>query len=226
MGIRKISEPNFIQKTVMNGWFWLLFCSFLFTYPIIRSMNRILPEGPSVIHNLPAYSLMDENNKSFGSNDLKGKAYLANFFFTSCQTICLDLMEQMKKIQKRVRGLGTNVALVSFTVDPEEDDPGTLFKYARKLRANPHVWKFLTGSQKQLQSLLVDGFKVPMGEKEETAKDVWDVAHSSRIVLVDALGGVLGYYSTEKDDINRLMIDLGLLVNKDKLNFKKKEKEG
>ena len=109
--------------------------------------------------------------------------------------------------------MGQKVAIVSITVDPENDNPKVLFKHARKLNANPYVWKFLTGTQEQLNSLLIKGFKVPMGEKPVDV-DLYDIAHSGKIVLVDYKGDIRGYYSSDKDGVNKLMIDLGLIVNR------------
>ena len=80
------------------------------------------------------------------------------------------------------------------------------------MNANPNVWRFITAPQEDTKKLLVDGFKVPLGEKE-LAGNVLDVAHSNKLVLVDQRGQIRGYYSTEKDDINKLMIDVGLIIN-------------
>lgn len=221
--MREVGKTTFLQKLVNSKVFWLFFCSFFFAYPIWRSMNRVLPDSLEVLHSLPNYELVDQRGRDFGSKELAGKAYIANFFFTSCQTVCVELLDQVKKIQKRIRGLGDTVALVSFTVDPVNDTPAVLAKKAKDLQASTQIWKFLTGEKKELESLLIDGFKVPMGEREKIADDVWDVAHSSRLVLVNKNGGVLGYYTLDRKSVDQLMIDLGLLVNRDKLIFKKKQ---
>ena len=118
----------------------------------------------------------------------------------------------MQKIQKRVRGLGTKVTILSFTVDPDNDTPKVLFKLARDRGANPFIWKFITGKKESLKEFLIDGLKVPMGDKEET-NNIYDIAHSEKIVLVDQVGNIRGYYGMSKDNINKLMIDVGLLAN-------------
>jgi protein SCO1/2 len=83
---------------------------------------------------------------------------------------------------------------------------------ARKWKANPFIWKFLTADIDHLKNVLVNGFKVPIGNKEYS-KSIYDIAHSEKIVLVDQIGNIRGYYKMEKNDINRMMIDLGLLAN-------------
>ena len=127
----------------------------------------------------------------------------------------------MEKIQKRVRGLGQKVALISFTVDPLTDTPEVIYKYARKRRANPFIWSFLTGTREQMKNIILDGFKVPMGEKEEMhglvdgeEVTMFDIAHTEKFVLVDHEGYVRSYYDSTKDGINQMMIDAGLLINR------------
>lgn len=209
----KGANPTFIEKLVINKWFWAFACLFLFAYPVYRSMNRELPPNLPVLYQLPDFKLTDENGMDFGTNELKGKPYIANFHFTSCPTVCVEIMKQTKIIQKRVRGLGTKVAIVSFTVDPETDQPKVLFDHARKIKANPHVWKFLTGEKSDIKNIIFNGFKLAMGEKQPF-NSVYDIAHAEKFVLVDEKGQIRAYYSNKKTDIDKMMIDLGLLINK------------
>jgi protein SCO1/2 len=209
-----------LEKLVASKLFWFLFIGLAFGYPIVKSMNRELPPPLPKLYKVPEYTLINSFNKPFGSKDLAGKLYIAGFAFTSCPTTCPALMEKMDSIQKRVRGLGTNIALVTYTVDPEYDTPEVLFKFARKRHANPYVWSFLTGTEEQLKKTIIDGFKVPMGKREPMTGNVdgeevslIDIAHSEKFVLVDWNGYVRKYYETDKNSINQMMIDVGLLAN-------------
>ena len=211
-----------LEKIVRSFWFWAIGLFLLFTYPLVRSITRKLPPPSPILGQVPEFRLTNEFGKPFGSKQLRGKSYLASFAFTTCPTTCPALMENLQKVQKRVRGLGQKVALVTFSVDPDNDTPKVLFRHARKYRSNPHVWTFLTGKKEDMRSLLIDGFKVPMGDGESFVgkvdnKDVtlFDIAHTTKLVLVDARGSIRGYYSTDKEGINHLMIDLGLLVNRE-----------
>ncbi|WP_127715054.1 SCO family protein [Halobacteriovorax sp. HLS] len=215
-----IRKNTLIEKLVLSKLFWFLLSAFLFSYPIIKSVNRTLPPPLPKMYKVPEYSLTNSFNKPFGSKDLKGRLYIAGFMFTSCPTTCPALMEKMDLIQKRVRGLGQKIAIVTFSVDPEVDTPQVLHKYARKRKANPFVWTFLTGRKEDLRSVIIDGFKVPMGEREPMVGNLngeevtlMDIAHSEKFVLVDWNGYVREYYSTDKNGINKMMIDVGLLVN-------------
>lgn len=212
---------NWVEKLVKSKLFWLIFVVANFSYPIYRSMNRELPAPLPKIAKVPTYTFTNEYKKPFGSNELKGRTYIANFIFTTCPSSCLRLSKEMEKIQKRVRGLGDKIALVSFTVDPETDTPDVLRRYSRVRMANPVIWKFLTGPKEDLKKVIVDGFNVKMGTKlpmkglvdgEEVT--LMDIAHSEKFVLVDGDGEIRGYYDADKTSIDQMMIDVGLLVNR------------
>jgi protein SCO1/2 len=205
-------ETNQLEKLVRSKLFWVLFLLFGFSFPIYKSLNRTLPPELPIISQVPEYELISENGQRFGSKDLKGRVYLANFVFSRCPTVCPKMLGEIEKIQKRVRGTGQKVAVVTFTVDPDYDNEKVLFDLARQHNANPYVWTFLTGSDKEaLFKLYRDGFKVGV---EQNPQDLFDIAHSEKIVLVDAENRVRGFYSFETNSINQLMIDVGLLINR------------
>ncbi len=194
----------------------------MFIYPIYRSLKRELPPPLPKFHQVAPFRLTNEFNQPFGTEELQGKVTIASFMFTACPTVCPGLMKNMQRIQKRVRGLGKNIALITFSVDPENDTPEVLHRYARTLHANPYVWNFLTGKREDLKKILIEGFKVPMGEEkvpitkpignDETT--LWDIVHTGKLVLLDGQSFIRGLYSTDKDSINKLMIDVGLLYNR------------
>lgn len=211
-----IRKPNFISKLVASKLFWVLAISFLFAYPVTKSVLRQLPADLPVYGKLPDFQFVSESGENFGTVNLHGKVYVANFMFTTCTTACPILLKKIQTVQHRMRGVLDRAAIVSFTVDPEVDTPAVLFSKAREMNANPHVWKFLNAPISDTKKLLVDGFKVPVGEKE-TAGSVMDVAHSNKLVLVDQIGQIRGYYSIEGNGINMMMIDMGLLINQKKI---------
>jgi protein SCO1/2 len=225
-------EDFLFYRLIRKKTFWLIFWILSFSYPIYRSVTRELPPPLPVYYQAPIFSLTNEFGKAFGSTELNGKYYIANFMFTSCPSTCPALMLKMDQVQKRIRGLGTKAQIVTFTVDPETDTPDVLYKFARKRNTNPYVWNFLTGSKADLKKIVIDGFKVPMSEKHTVKKVVgsesislMDIAHTDKVVLVDDKGRVRGYYDTDKIGIDKLMIDLGLLVN-DTFDYKKISTKG
>lgn len=224
-------EDNLFQKLVRKKTAWFFFWLIMFSYPVYRSITRVLPPPLPVYFKVPEFSLTNEFNKPFGTKDLVGRYYVANFMFTSCPSTCPALMEKMDVIQKRIRGLGTKAAIVTFTVDPKNDTPEVLFKYARKRHSNPFIWSYLTGTESDLRKIVIDGYRVPMGNKEAVQKQVdnqkitlFDIAHTEKVVLVDDKGQVRGYYGTDKAEMDRLMIDMGLLVN-NSFSYSKVEKK-
>ncbi len=203
-----------ISWLVKRWWFWTFFCLFFFAYPIARSLDRTLPPELPVLFELPHYQLVDENNENFDSQSLEGRVVLYHFHFLSCPSICPELMELMQKIQKRVRGIGQEIALISISVDPEEDTPQKLFKKARQLKANPYIWKFLTGAQQDIEQLVTEGFMSTLSEKEQISDSLYDIVHSGQIFLVDQEHRVRALFATDEHSINQLMIEIGLLVNR------------
>ncbi len=207
-----LRKSNVVEKLVRHWAFWVLFMIFGFSYPIYRSLNRELPPELPVISQVPEFELISENGQRFGSKELAGKIYLANFVFSRCPSICPKMLGELEKVQKRIRGTGHKVTIVTFTVDPEYDNETVLFNLARKHKANPFTWTFLTGPDKEaLFKLYRDGFKVGV---EHNPKNLFDIAHSEKIVLVDEVNRVRGFYSFDENSINKLMIDVGLLINR------------
>lgn len=209
-----VRKANLIEKLVLNKWFWVALVTFFFSYPIYRSVTRQLPPALPKLYQLPEYELLNEEGALFGSKNLKGKAYIANFIFTSCKSVCPNIFLKTQKVQHRLRGVLDRVNIISFSVYPEVDTPQVLKSKANELKAKPFVWHFLTGDKAKLKNLLIDGFKVPMGEKEKMSQNIFDVAHTEKYALVDGNGFVRGFYPVDTDGINHMMIDIGLLINR------------
>lgn len=205
-----------IERVVRNKWFWTFFILLGFAYPLTRSLLRELPPQLPVLFELPTYSFTKESGEAFGSSQLAGKVYIANFFFTSCATVCEEMINRLQEgVQKRLRGVGEWVNIVSFTVDPETDTPEVLTRYKERKKI-AGFWHFLTAPTAEVQSLLRDGFRVAMGERQKLENfDVYDIAHSQKVALVDHRGRIRGYYGTQtREETDRLMIDIGLLTNR------------
>ncbi len=150
---------------------------------------------------IPPFVLTDQNGQPFGTQQLQGKIWIADFVYTTCPGPCPMISSRMSETQKPLRD--TDVKLVSFTVDPETDTPAVLRGYADKLGAQPGRWEFLTGDKATIYHLSRDGFKLAAG----SAADGQPV-HSTRMILVDRAGKIRGYYdATEADAVTRLLAD-------------------
>lgn len=171
----------------------------LILIPAMRPFLRYEPPPPKPLFELPPYTLVDTTGAPFGSGDLEGQVYIANFIFTRCPSICPLLTRAMSQLAKRFDEEGVDgVRLVSFSVDPTNDTPEVLRDYAERHGADPKRWTFLTGDLEAMHQLLVGGFRVGMGDPEARGDgDLFDIAHSAKLVLVDQAGRVRGFYDTD-----------------------------
>jgi protein SCO1 len=162
---------------------------------------------------LPPFTFTRQDGQPFGREQLAGRPWVANFIFTRCTTICPVFTQKMARFQKQTEDLGGELALVSFSVDPDYDTPERLTAYATKHAADPARWSFLTGDYTRLKEIIVGGFKMAMGRNEEDPQDLPNIFHGSHFVLVDRGGEIRGYYNSEyDDDVERLLRDARQLV--------------
>ena len=106
---------RFTARLVQNPFVWTVLMAVLFGVPIYRSMTRRLTSSPMVLGGLPAFTLTDQRGQPFGSRELAGKIWVADFMFTSCQGVCPLLTQRMAEVGKRARHLGPDFHLVSIS---------------------------------------------------------------------------------------------------------------
>lgn len=152
---------------------------------------------------LPSFEFVNQDAQPFGTAQLAGKIWIADFIFTTCPGPCPIISTRMSELQKPLEK--TDIHLVSFTVDPEKDTPEVLGAYAEKLHAQPARWDFLTGPRPEIYALLRDGFKLAVSEESD---DAGMPVHSTRVVLVDRHGTIRGYYDAlAPDAVTKLLAD-------------------
>lgn len=170
------------------------------------SLERTQSELP-VIAQVPEFSLTDRDGEIFSSQALLGRPWVADFVFTRCQVSCPVMTVRMAELKPQ---LPPGVQLVSVSVDPEHDTPEVLAAYAEKYEAGDD-WHFLTGSREVIYPLIRGGFKlgVQPADPEEEGSSAEPITHSTRFVLVDAQGGIRGYYDAfDKAALGRLLRDV------------------
>ena len=200
-----------IASVVARPLFWMAAIAFLLSWPMVGALRRHLPPPLPVTGTLADFTLRDENGRDFGSADLRGKVWVSNFIFTRCPTVCPRLTTKMGQVQHRARNLGTAIRLVSFTVDPENDTPEVLAAYAKKHRASPRMWSFLTGDRAAIEKVVILGLKIGMGKDGGDAPA--NLFHDNHFALIDQKMQIRGYYAVEEEgEIDRLMRDIGLLI--------------
>lgn len=151
------------------------------------------PQLP-VFQTVPAFTLTNQTGDPFGSEQLRGRIWVADFIFTRCPGLCLRMSGRMSQLAK---ALPPEVRLVSFTIDPDYDSPAVLAQYAKRYQADPARWSFLTGSRADLSRLSLNAFKLG----EITA----DQSHSTRFVLVDQQMRHRAYYDSADGDVVSLI---------------------
>ncbi len=184
-------------RRLLNPWF-LAALAGVVLIPALRPLLRIEPDPPPVLRQLPEWRLVDQDGEAFGSADLAGDVYVASFLFTRCATVCPRLTAAVSRLERRYREEGVEgVRLVSFSVDPEHDTPERLRDYAGSRGLDLERWSLVTGDEEEMRAIVLDGFAVPMGDRLDLAGGLVDVAHSTRLALVDRAGGIRGYYGSD-----------------------------
>jgi cytochrome oxidase Cu insertion factor (SCO1/SenC/PrrC family) len=157
---------------------------------------------------VPNFELVNQDGQRFGSAQLAGKIWIADFIYTSCPGPCPMISTRMSELQKPLEK--TDVHLVSFSVDPEKDTPDVLRGYAEKLHAEPKRWDFLTGRKSAIYNLSHNDFKLAVSDGSDEAGIP---VHSTRMVLVDRHGAIRGYYeATDADAVTKLLADTSHLL--------------
>jgi protein SCO1 len=157
---------------------------------------------------LDGFALTRENGQRFGSAELQGQVWVAAFMFTRCPTVCPRITQRMRDIQRAAKERGLPVTLVSFSVDPENDTPEVLSRYAAEQKVDPVNWRFLTGDYALLQKTAEQGFKLTFEGRADAAAEHYGITHGSHLVLVDTKLTIRGYYrSADDDQMARLLED-------------------
>ncbi len=151
------------------------------------------------------FQLIERSGRTVTASDFADRVWIAAFIFTRCPLSCPRISSVMKDLQARLAG--TDVLLVSTSVDPEHDTPEVLAEYARRFAADPARWWFLTGNKDAVDDLVVSRFKLALAvpTAAERAAGAEAIAHSDRLVLVDR-GRITGFFdSTDKNSISALV---------------------
>jgi protein SCO1 len=200
-----------MRKLLRNPGVWAALSVIVIGLPVAFFVIDGSGEPPPVLATLPAFTLTDQTGEPFGSEQLAGKVWVANFIFTRCPVICPAFTRKMVGVQEKTRGLRP-LHLVSFSVDPEFDTPEVLAEYARGYQAEPGRWTFLTGEPETIKATVMEGLKVGMG-RTGPADDVDSIFHGTKFVVVDGEGGIRGYYDSEDEAaIQRMLKDVARLT--------------
>lgn len=179
-------------------------------YDVITSETNGVQTTDTVYPKIPHFSYLNQDSNRIDSKQLKGKVWIANFFFTSCPSICPPMMAQMKRLNILTKDIANEVQFLSFSIDPTTDQPSVLRNYIKNNGLSTKNWQFFTGNEAQTHSLGVNHFMVH-AKKDPMAAGGF--AHSDGMVLVDKSGYVRGIYlGTQTKEVDKLNNDLRKLL--------------
>lgn len=161
---------------------------------------------------LPEFELIDQTGEAFGSRQLRGKVWIANFIFTRCTATCPAQTAKLYELQKQLQSdpLWDEIRFISISVDPENDTPEVLQAYATEAGAEQNHWKFLTGDRASIWQLSKDGFNLPV---DETNDPTVPITHSPSFVVIDPYLRMRGFYnSTTGDGLAKLKRNLNRVL--------------
>jgi len=164
-------------------------------------------EDVPVVTTLPEFALVDQDAQPFTLDTMKGEVWVSAFVFTHCNSTCPRLTAHMQGLQTRLADV-PNANFVSVSVDPRNDTPEVIKAYMTKNELDERNWRFVTGEEEAIRHVVVEGFKVPMGDEQAAAQGADDIMHSNAFVLVDPAARVRGYYRANNDGIADLERDL------------------
>ena len=171
-----------------------------------KSERRISAMEPPIAA-VPDFSFTTQEGKILTKADLLGKVWVANFIFTRCQGPCPIMTSHMAELAGKV-SKAPNVKLVSVSVDPLNDTPEVLAKYASNIHADPAQWIFLTGPIKEVASFAQQGMKQSLVIEEGSAP-----THSTRFMVVDPAGMIrTSHDGNDPELVQKLLIDIGNLL--------------
>ena len=169
-------------------------------------------EDVPVLSQLPEFALLDQDAEPFTRDTMAGELWVSAFVFTHCQSTCPRLTAHMKGLQTRMADVPA-ANFVSVSVDPRNDTPEVIKAYMEKNGLDEHNWRFVTGEEAEIRQVVVEGFKVPIGDEGSRQAGSDEIMHSNSFVLVDSKAQVRGYYRANNDGIADLERDLRALAS-------------
>jgi protein SCO1/2 len=171
-----------------------------------RSVNG----SDTVYHRIAPFQFLDQDSATITNANFEGKIYVADFFFTSCRTICPIMKTQMLRVYEATKDM-PDVLILSHTIDPEYDTVALLHDFANRLGVESKRWHFVTGVKDSIYKIAQTSyFATAMEDKSEPDGFI----HSGAFLLIDKKGRIRGKYDgTKEEDVNRLIGDIKVLRN-------------
>ncbi|MEO1049057.1 MAG: SCO family protein [Bacteroidota bacterium] len=163
----------------------------------------------TIYHSIPAFAFVNQDSALVTEKTFEGKIYVADFFFTSCPSICPIMKTQMLRVYDSIQD-ESDVMLLSHTIDPEYDTVALLKDYAARLGVTSDKWHFVTGEKDKIYEI---GQRSYMVTAVEDPSEPGGYVHSGAFLLIDKDRHVRGVYDgTKAEDVDELLRDLDVLL--------------
>jgi protein SCO1/2 len=164
-------------------------------------------------HTIADFSFTNQNGKTITQKEYEGKIYVADFFFTTCGSICPIMTNNMIAVQQAFLH-NPSVMILSHSVTPEQDSVSVLKKYALKKGVIDSKWNLVTGDKKEIYRMARKSY---LAVKQGKPSELYDMVHTENFVLVDAKKRVRGFYDgTKKEEVQKLIEDINWLLENEK----------
>ncbi|MFM9947335.1 MAG: SCO family protein [Saprospiraceae bacterium] len=164
--------------------------------------------GDTIYHTIPDFSFLNQDSLEVTNATFAGKAYVADFFFTSCPTICPKVKQQMMRLYEKYRN-DDRLLLLSYTIDPKRDTVGKLRDFAGRMGVTSDKWHFVTGDKDKIYALADDYMSIATENPE--APGGFD--HSGWLLLIDKDRHIRAYCNgTKPEEVTRFMEDIDWLL--------------
>jgi protein SCO1/2 len=161
-------------------------------------------------HRIADFNLINQNGDTITQENYRDKIYVADFFFTTCPTICPIMTANLVEVQAALVN-DPEVLLLSHSVTPEIDSVAQLKKYAIEKGVNDAKWNLVTGDKKQIYELARKSY---LAVQEDGDGGPFDMIHTENFILVDQQRRIRGFYDgTREEEMDRLLSDIEILKN-------------
>jgi len=203
-----VALKNYSLSVVSLAWPCLLFILFLLA--LIPGCSLEPKEPLPILGTIDVpYTFTDQDGAPVSQSLFANKVYVADFFFTSCPTICPLMKSQMLRVYESFTGQD-NILLLSHTIDPEHDTVEVLHDYAERLEISAARWHMVTGPKNEIYDTANRYMLAAMEDKQAPGGFI----HSGSFCLVDQSGRIRGYYrGTEEESVDKLIVDIKRLLN-------------
>jgi len=184
-------------------------CKKIESLPILGESSMDPLTGENRYYQTPSFLLKNQYNRNVSHKDFENKIHVVDFFFTSCPTICPKMTRNLKSVEKAFEKV-EEVAIVSYSIDYQNDTPERLRQYSKSHKINDRKWTFLTGASGDVFELSKD-YKVMAFD--DGLADQSNLIHDGTFVLVDGKRRIRGYYDgLSPRDTERLILDIHKLL--------------